>query len=225
MKLKYIAGIFTLFMALSLIFTTFMFNTKSYNKIDILDINNKVVEIKEKIETSNIEEIENEYQCQIIYLNDEYYSAVLNDAYKSNSIIIDYTKNGVIIGKFIFSNQESIYLEAQQKTKISVLIILSISSLFSYALLGLIYIKYLRPFRKLEKFANNIAKGDLYSPLLVHKEDYFGAFSEAFDGMREALKKAKEGEYQANKSKKELIAGLSHDKKPPFLLLMLFVNY
>lgn len=42
-----------------------------------------------------------------------------------------------------------------------------------------------------------------------------GAFTESFDLMRQELKRARESEYRANISKKELIAELSHDIKTP----------
>jgi signal transduction histidine kinase len=43
----------------------------------------------------------------------------------------------------------------------------------------------------------------------------FGAFTESFDLMREELKKARENERNADRSKKELVASLSHDIKTP----------
>lgn len=49
----------------------------------------------------------------------------------------------------------------------------------------------------------------------VQKHNFFGAYTESFDLMREELKRAREGEYQANLSKKELVAELSHDIKTP----------
>ena len=49
----------------------------------------------------------------------------------------------------------------------------------------------------------------------MKKKNYFGAFTESFDLMRDELKRAKQGEYEANKSKKELVASLSHDVKTP----------
>ena len=60
-----------------------------------------------------------------------------------------------------------------------------------------------------------LASGDLDKPLKMDKENMFGAFTESFDIMREELALAKERELQANISKKELIAQLSHDLKTP----------
>ena len=49
----------------------------------------------------------------------------------------------------------------------------------------------------------------------MDKSNLFGAFTESFDIMREKLKIARENERQANESKKELVASLSHDIKTP----------
>ena len=73
----------------------------------------------------------------------------------------------------------------------------------------------LAPFRKLRSFARNVAIGDLDVPLEMDRHGSFGAFTESFDIMREELKKARESAYAADRSKKELVASLSHDIKTP----------
>ena len=73
----------------------------------------------------------------------------------------------------------------------------------------------LKPFKKLQAFANQVASGNLDMPLEMDKNNIFGAFTESFDLMRDELKKARENERIANQSKKELVAGLSHDIKTP----------
>jgi signal transduction histidine kinase len=78
-----------------------------------------------------------------------------------------------------------------------------------------LYKTILHPFKKLESFAHQIASGNLEAPILMDKNNIFGAFTESFDIMREELNKAKKKEYLANKSKKELVASLSHDIKTP----------
>jgi len=75
--------------------------------------------------------------------------------------------------------------------------------------------KILAPFHKLEKFAHNIAAGNLDVPLEMDKDNLFGAFTESFDLMREELQKAREIEIKADKSKKELVASLAHDINTP----------
>ena len=55
-----------------------------------------------------------------------------------------------------------------------------------------IYWKIIRPFAKLEKYANQIAKGNLDITLGYEKTNFFGAFTWAFDHMKEEIKYAKE---------------------------------
>ena len=73
----------------------------------------------------------------------------------------------------------------------------------------------LSPFRKMQLFARRIAAGDFDVPLEMDKNNLFGAFTESFDLMREELNKARENEQKADRSKKELVASLSHDIKTP----------
>ncbi|MCL2109854.1 MAG: HAMP domain-containing histidine kinase [Oscillospiraceae bacterium] len=73
----------------------------------------------------------------------------------------------------------------------------------------------LKPFRKLQSFARRIAAGNLDIPLEMDKSNLFGAFTESFDLMRVELKQARENERAADRSKKELVASLSHDIKTP----------
>lgn len=75
--------------------------------------------------------------------------------------------------------------------------------------------KILVPFRNLERFAHHIAAGNLDVPLPMDQGHVFGAFTESFDLMREQLKDARQKEALADKSKKELVASLSHDIKTP----------
>jgi len=85
------------------------------------------------------------------------------------------------------------------------------------AICGLVHIDrtILRPFQKLQGFAKNVAAGNLDIPLEMDKAGSFGAFTESFDLMREELKRARENERAADRSKKELVASLSHDIKTP----------
>ena len=89
-----------------------------------------------------------------------------------------------------------------------------------FAFIGICFYLYcersvLKPFRKLRRFARDVAMGNLDIPLEMDKYRRFGAFTESFDLMREELKKARENERAADRSKKELVASLSHDIKTP----------
>ncbi len=84
----------------------------------------------------------------------------------------------------------------------------------------ILYGSYIRkniliPFRNLKEFAENVAQGRLDEPLLMDRDNMFGAFSESFDIMREELADAKERELGLQKKERELVASLSHDLKTP----------
>jgi len=67
----------------------------------------------------------------------------------------------------------------------------------------------------MQQFARDVATGNLDLPLEMDRHGRFGAFTESFDLMREELKMARENERNADRSKKELVASLSHDIKTP----------
>lgn len=78
-----------------------------------------------------------------------------------------------------------------------------------------IYFKILRPFYKLEKYAGEIAKGNFDTSLKYEKTNFFGAFTWAFDHMREEITQARKNEENAINENKTIIATLSHDIKTP----------
>lgn len=140
----------------------------------------------------------------------------LEAAIKNGQSPMNIIKDGELLGTVIIprNNKET---GSHLKHKI-VRIILGVSLMegalvLIYALI--IYKTVIKPFKKLEKFANEVAKGHLDFPLEMDKENIFGAFTESFDIMREELNLARKREYEAGQSKKELIAALSHDIKTP----------
>jgi len=95
-------------------------------------------------------------------------------------------------------------------------------ALFIITLLSIVFSLYLycekrilKPFKNLQAFARRITEGNLDIPLTMDRDNLFGAFTESFDLMREELKRARESERLADRSKKELVASLSHDIKTP----------
>ncbi len=79
----------------------------------------------------------------------------------------------------------------------------------------IIYIIILRPFRKLEEFAGEIAAGNLDVELKYERVHMFGQFTWAFDHMRQEIKRARQCEKEAVENNKTVIATLSHDIKTP----------
>ena len=71
------------------------------------------------------------------------------------------------------------------------------------------------PFRKMQDFAGKVAEGRFDEPLVMDRDNLFGAFSESFDIMREELSASKQRELELQKKERELVASLSHDLKTP----------
>lgn len=140
----------------------------------------------------------------------------INNAVKKRDTIIDVVVNGITMGKVIFHND---FAQSLHKLTYRITLVTAIT-FTAIAFLCIIYLMYLnhyvfKPFSQLKIFARNIAEGNLSIPLKMDKKNIFGAFTESFDIMREQLALARKNEYLANRSKKELVAGLSHDIKTP----------
>ncbi len=78
-----------------------------------------------------------------------------------------------------------------------------------------LYLFFLRPFDRLERFAGEIAAGNLDGELPVERVNLFGQFTWAFDHMRREIRKARQCEAEAVENNKTVIATLSHDIKTP----------
>jgi Signal transduction histidine kinase len=71
------------------------------------------------------------------------------------------------------------------------------------------------PFKNMQSFAGRVAEGNLDEPLVMDRNNMFGAFTESFDIMREELAESKKREIALQKKERELVASLSHDLKTP----------
>lgn len=140
----------------------------------------------------------------------------LYEAIKNRDTVIDVERSDEIVGKLIIHNEAQEILQ-QIKSELIVSISLVFSLLMMIGILYLFYIhrKLSKPFQQLQNFAANVARGNLDLPLHMTKNNYFGAFTESFDLMREELNASRQREYESNRSKKELVATLSHDIKTP----------
>ncbi|HEY5584533.1 MAG TPA: HAMP domain-containing sensor histidine kinase [Ruminiclostridium sp.] len=140
----------------------------------------------------------------------------INSAIANRNILVDIIVNETIVGKLIIKNDLSAAMTEERKQ-------LEWFVLFFFLFMGVLMLGYFfylerkvfMPFHKLKQFASSIASGNMDAPITMDNENVFGAFTESFDLMRDALQTAKRNEYLANKSKKELVASLSHDIKNP----------
>lgn len=150
------------------------------------------------------------------YRTGEHLSETISQAISHRDTILDVEQSGTVVGKVIIFNSWEENLAARRRSAalcLLLLLLLQAALLTGYAA-GL-YGMLVKPFRRLEGFAERIAGGNLDIPLEMDRQNLFGAFTESFDIMRAELKKARLAEAQANAEKKELVASLSHDIKTP----------
>lgn len=140
----------------------------------------------------------------------------LSYAFKNRLPVVDIVISDQIVGKALIVSDLQKDIQAFQSRLVwMVLVILTL-----FCSLGIFYILFLnryvlKPFGDLQAFAKQVASGNLDLPLTMDRQNIFGAFTESFDLMRNELALSRQKEYEANQSKKELVASLSHDIKTP----------
>lgn len=152
----------------------------------------------------------------LLYQSKAGIAVTVNEAINNRDTLIDIVVDDQYVGKVIINNDYNhVFLKLKQQ--FSLVFLVSILMLFLLCLAFILFLDrtIFRPFSKMQFFAKHIAKGDLNTPLEMDPHHMFGAFTESFDMMREELAAARHSEYLANKSKKELVASLSHDIKTP----------
>jgi signal transduction histidine kinase len=193
-----------------------------FEKADIVTLNKSYMEVQEKLTGAitnhvdlDIQSLEEQYECNILMLDNKNYKQEMYHAIKNGYVVFDLFKEDVICGKVIFRGRSADFTKMKQLISVTVLIVaFALLAVYDISVV-MLYYNYIRPFKKLEAFAGEVAKGNLDAPLKMNRHNYFGVFTESFDVMREELKHARQKEYEANQSKKELVASLSHDMKTP----------
>lgn len=152
----------------------------------------------------------------VLYKSRSGLSESVNKAVRHRDTILDVRIDGDMAGKIIIYNNSAQAFRTRRQRAIAVLA----AAIFVQCIICAGYMIYLKrmiigPFQKLKGFAERIAGGNLDIPLEMDRQNLFGAFTESFDIMRAELKKARKAEAEANESKKELVAKLSHDIKTP----------
>jgi len=216
MKIKVIAIFYTLLVLGCGLFFWNRIQNKSTFELDMLDLNTKADSVTSRlIEGEDRDTLENEYNCEIILVSDDDYESLNNVYIKEGYSVFDYRVNDVIEGKIAFNARAEEFAAVAHEQEIVFFITVGSAYALGLILLFIIWYLYIRPFNKLKVFASNVSKGNLDVPLNMTKHNYFGAFTESFDRMREELKLSNEREAAANRSKQELVAELSHDIKTP----------
>lgn len=216
MKIRIIAILYTIVILICGIVLWNKIDKGSSYSIDMLDLNTKRDEIESKLlEGSDIPSLENEYNCRIVLVSDDDYESMNNYFIKEGMSVFDYFEDGVIAGKIAFNARAEEFAARTGEAKIQMLWMLGSVYAAGILLMFIIWYFYIRPFNKLSDFAASVSKGNLDVPLNMDRHNYFGAFTESFDRMREELKLSSEREAAANRSKQELVAEISHDIKTP----------
>lgn len=170
MKIRYIAGIYTGIMLLLIVLFARNMKEIEYKAVDMVSINETVKLIeKELSQGEDRNSIENRRKCEILFLTDEDYEISLNQALQEERLLLDYQEQKVIKGKIIFNIQGERYQQLQKKLYMTVIIICLMISIIVYVLLGIVYLYFIHPFRKLQKFSAEIAKGNLDIPLPMNR--------------------------------------------------------
>lgn len=216
MKQKYLIIIMNLCLILVMGYCIHQLQSLEYHAANLPTLNARYKAVETALrEGQKPEELMSEYDCTILMTGSEHYYDVVYNSIDNGDILMDYMESDALLGKIIFKRNENSYqVLKRQLFSICLTIILAVIAIMNLSFLVL-YLRIVRPFQRLQRFASNIAIGNLELPLDMQRDNYFGAFTESFDVMREELKKAREGEIAANRSKKELVASLSHDIKTP----------
>ena len=226
MRIKLLIVIILVVFVTGITFSTIIINNKNIPEMDLIAINDVVKSVEKNWGQVNEETFQNtdikqpftiiDHLGNIIYETPDNHFHNIYEALKNRDTIIDLKQNNEIIGKIIIKNNEQELLE-QMKSELVTSISLIFGLLMMISIFYIIYINraLLKPFQQLQYFAGNVARGNLEVPLNMKKNNYFGAFTESFDLLREELGNARQREYESNRSKKELVATLSHDIKTP----------
>lgn len=234
MKMRYIVAGYTVTVVLLLCFVYMEMTKENPFDVDMVYYNRQLKQVETELESlltkgqmvskadesgaewgKDVRRIEADYDCIILLRQSENYGQRLNELISDSAVIFDYFHNGELTGKIAWEMAKNHYESLSRKRAEAVYIIFAVLAVAGYLLLAVIYYLFIRPFHVLERFSGDVAKGNLDFSLPMEKRNMFGAFTESFDIMREELKNAREREYQANTSKKELVAELSHDIKTP----------
>ncbi|WP_346893828.1 HAMP domain-containing sensor histidine kinase [Clostridium sp. UBA871] len=206
--------------------TFFAFNYKGKTEIEVPKVNDIAQSLAKEWDSLEYAELPClSYKIDYVVLDNEnrFIKATrsglnndLSSAIRNRDTIVDVKSQDKVLGKvIIYNNTNNEWIKFRNLLLIFTLCVVIVAAVFCSLYLVFIDRCILYPFRKLQGFARHVAEGNLDMPLDMDKNNFFGAFTESFDLMREELNKARENERLANQSKKELVASLSHDIKTP----------
>ncbi|GIN63644.1 hypothetical protein J27TS8_36370 [Robertmurraya siralis] len=226
MKLKITLITMLVFFSAIIVFSVITISNKNMAEVDVVAINDAVKTIEKNWGQVSDETFHNAELTQPFLITDHLGNVIYQtpdaqfidvyDSIKNRDLFIDLQKDNELVGKLIIRNNEQ-ELVQQMKWELLLFVIFFVGLLMLISIFYIFYLNktLLQPFHQLQQFAANIARGNFDIPLNMEKNNYFGAFTESFDLLREELDAARQKEYESNRSKKELVATLSHDIKTP----------
>lgn len=163
---------------------------------------------------------------ELLFATRQGLSETLSAATSHYDIIRDIERNGEIVGRLlIFNTYEDMQKVNRRKTAAMVGGMSALMLAVSVGYYVFLKKRVVEPFGRLKGFAERVAAGDLETPLEMDRSNIFGAFTESFDIMREELKASRLREEAAVKSRKEMIAELSHDIKTPIASIKAMTDF
>ncbi|MEC0238288.1 HAMP domain-containing sensor histidine kinase [Paenibacillus dokdonensis] len=224
MRMKWMFLTILIVFMTGMILSLLVINTKVNTDVDIVAVN-EVVKITESrwgnmkpedYHATQLQFVVLDNNGTILYQTAEGLSTTLNDAMKNRDTVTDLMIDGRLAGKMIIHNNYQAIIE-QSRSRLVIVMMTTFVAITALCIFHILFLnrRVFKPFKKLQNFAVNVARGNLDIPLKMDKDNPFGAFTESFDIMREELAAARQSEYAANRSKKELVASLSHDIKTP----------
>ena len=117
--------------------------------------------------------------------------------------------------KKIWEGLNASMCESRQRIFICLFLFWLVILIAGYLFILFNYLIYIKPVKELEKYATEIAKGNLDVELKMHRNSSFSTFTESFSLMREELRASRMREVAAEKAKREMVGELSHDLKTP----------
>ena len=192
------------------------------SKADTTQINRRIIQVQrdwDSISKDREKQVTAEDDFDYAVINNEGDVLILtrSDMSKSVSsatthydIIRDIQVGDEVVGKIIIHNPDVERTNQRNHEKALYFgLIMGVMLFFMIVYYIYIDVRVVKPFSKMKFFSVRVASGDLDT------RHVFGEFTEAFDIMREELKASREREEAAVRSRKELIAELSHDIKTP----------
>ena len=137
-------------------------------------------------------------------------------AVQQGCLCLPVTEGSRFLGIIVLPDPDKTQYELVRQRLWIAAVLLGVFFLLAGGLYGF-YVQHtiIRPFRKMEQFAVNVAAGQLDAPLMLEQSNLFGSFTQSFDIMREELKASRQRETALKQREKELVASLSHDLKTP----------